>query len=63
MNAVPAALEGPGGTVSSLPKTTGTTGTTLVEATEQATSQGNRKQLVDLAGSFIGSIIRSMLGS
>ncbi len=59
MNAVPPALEGTRG-MPSLP--TGTTGTTLVEATEQA-KQGRTKQLVDLAGSFIGSVIKSTLGS
>jgi len=63
MNVVPPALQGPKGEgLPSLPTTTGTTGTALVQATEQAT-QGRSKQLVDLAGTFIGSIIRSTLGS
>ena len=63
MNAVPPALQGPGGTTLSLPTTaTGNTGTVMVAATEQAASHGNRTQIVDLAGSFIGSVIRSALG-
>ena len=61
MNAVPPALQGPNSIMPSLPQTTGTTGTALVEATEQA-KQGRTKQLVDLGGSLIGSIIRSTLG-
>ena len=61
MNAIPPALEGPKGELS-LPKTSGTTGTTLVEAADQA-AQGRTKQLVDLAGSFIGNVIKSTLGS
>jgi hypothetical protein len=37
-------------------------GTELVEVTEQAASEHRRNQLIDLAGSLIGSIIRSALG-
>jgi hypothetical protein len=62
MNVVPPALQGPRDIVSLPQATTGTTGTAVVEATDQA-AQGKRKQLVDLAGSFIGSMIRSTLGS
>jgi hypothetical protein len=51
MNALPQAV----GTMPS------TTGAVLVQA-EQAASRGDRKQLVELAGSFIGSIIKSALG-
>jgi hypothetical protein len=61
MNAIPPALKGQ--SVPALASTNASTGAVLVEATNQAASQGSRKQLVDLAGSFIGSIIRSTLGS
>jgi len=48
MNVVPPALEK-------------TRGTELVEV-QQTASAGRRNQLVDLAGTLIGSIIRSALG-
>jgi hypothetical protein len=63
MNAVPPALQTPSGTIPSLPKTSATTGSTIVEATKQAASYGNRTQLAELAGSFIGGIIKATLGS
>lgn len=62
MNVVPPALQGPGGIPSPPQVTTGSTGTAMVQATEQA-AQGRTKQLVDLAGTFIGAIIRTTLGS
>jgi hypothetical protein len=58
MNVVPPALQAAGSKVPALPKAVGTT---IVEATEQA-KKGFRKEFVDIAGSFIGSIIRSALG-
>lgn len=62
MNVMPPALQGPSGAGLSSPTTpTGNTGMALVQATEQAT-QGRTKQLVDLAGTLIGSIIKSTLG-
>jgi hypothetical protein len=62
MNAAPPALV-PKGITPPLPtEPTANTGTTLVRATT-AVSQGNRTQLVELAGSFIGSVIKATLGS
>jgi hypothetical protein len=61
MNAVPPALKASSDTVASLPAQSNT-GTVMVVASEHAT-HGDRKHLVDLAGSLIGSVIESAIGS
>jgi hypothetical protein len=63
MNALPSALQVPINTIQSLPQANVTTGTTMVEVTKEAASRGNRSQLAELAGSFIGGIIKATLGS
>ena len=64
MNAVPPVLQdGPRGLPSApASSVAGSTGTMVVEATNQAAS-GVRKELAEIAGSFVGSLIKSGFGS